>query len=77
MVNLTCNHVMEERDSIIMEEQWWSFSMPYAFEVDAKGLELVVRHNSVLECRSGSWTVSGLEVCLHWIQTPFIDGSCL
>jgi hypothetical protein len=46
---------MEERDSIIMEEQWWSFSMPYAFEVDAKGLELVVRHNSVLECRSGSW----------------------
>jgi len=32
---------------------------PYAFEVDAKGIELVVRHNSILKCQSGSWNGVG------------------
>ena len=42
MVNPTSDLIMKECDSIIMKEQWWSFSQgPYTFEVDVKGLELV------------------------------------
>ncbi|KAG5235603.1 G-type lectin S-receptor serine/threonine-protein kinase [Salix suchowensis] len=46
---------------------------PYTFEIDAKGLELVVRKNSVLKSRSGPWNGVGFSGLPNVKPDPFLS----
>ncbi|KAG5235588.1 G-type lectin S-receptor serine/threonine-protein kinase [Salix suchowensis] len=46
---------------------------PYTFEIDAKGLELVVRKNSVLKSRSGPWNGVGFSDLPNVKPDPFLS----
>uniref|UniRef100_A0A6N2N8U6 Bulb-type lectin domain-containing protein n=1 Tax=Salix viminalis TaxID=40686 RepID=A0A6N2N8U6_SALVM len=46
---------------------------PYTFEIDAKGLELVVRKNSVMKSRSGPWNGVGFSGLPNVKPDPFLS----
>ncbi|XP_024447886.2 G-type lectin S-receptor-like serine/threonine-protein kinase At4g27290 isoform X3 [Populus trichocarpa] len=46
---------------------------PYTFEIDGKGLELVVRQNSVLKSRSGPWNGVGFSGLPLLKPDPFLS----